>query len=121
MRRRRRRRWVEFFDAGGTAHGFELVAAEGEAEFFGHRGEQEAGRAPGRVDLGPVDVLRRGEPAESEAVDGAEEAVVADAEGVVVDVGALESLELPRVVVVGCVQGVALVLERCQSEGEGVP
>ena len=57
-------------------------------EPIGDSGDQQKGLAPGGVDLGPVDGLV-GETAETETVDRAEEAVVRDTKGVVVDVRTL--------------------------------
>ena len=116
-----RRRAGQFVadDARGAALGVGLVALEGVAELVGDGDEEEQGVAPGGVDLGPVDGLA-GEAAEAEAVDGGEAAVVADVEGVVVDVGALELLEELRVVAVLDVDAVALRLEVRHLGGEDV-
>ena len=64
--------------------------------------------------------MRRRETAEPEAVDRAEEAVVADAEGIVVDIGALQALELVGVMIVSGVEGIAVVLEGRKGQGKGV-
>lgn len=119
-RRRRRARIFEFLDPGCTPHRFDPHALELDAQLLGHGGQKQRRRAQRGVDLRPVDILRRRQSAETESVDGAEMAVVGDAEAVVVDVGALEPLQLLGVVVVGCVECVSLVLEFRQGEGKGI-
>ena len=111
---------LDLVDFRGAAHGLQPVATEDEAQLLGHGGEQQAGGSPRGINLGPVDVLRRRQAAQAQAVDSAEEAVVPNAESIVVDVGALQTLELAGVVIVGGVKSVAVVLESGEGEGEGV-
>lgn len=110
---------VEAHNLGRAAHGLRLVALEAELELIGNGDEEEQRVAPGGVDLGPVDGLAR-EAAQAEAVDCREAAVVADAESVVVDVGALEFLQQLRVVAVLCIDAVPLRLEIGHLGGESI-
>lgn len=103
-----------------TPHRPYAVALEHEAQFLRHGGEQERCCAQGGVDLGPLDALLRGQTAEAQAVDGAELPVVRNAEAVVVDICALQTLQLRGVVLVCCLQCVTFVLEFREGEGEGV-
>jgi hypothetical protein len=105
--RGRRRGGQDLDDLGRRAHRAQAVAAEAEVEAARDRVEQQQRVAPRGVDLGPLDgrrargpgaPARRRQPPEPQAVDGAEEAVVADGEGVVVHVGALQPAQPARVV-----------------------
>ena len=64
--------------------------------------------------------MRRRETAEPKAVDGAKETIVTDAESVVVDICALQTLELACVVIISSIEGVSVVLKGRECQGEGI-